>query len=452
MLTGLYPSWHHCWTIGVKLPEDVPTVNDALNAHGYATSLIGKAHFQPLASTPESPSIECQPALRDLEFWRGFNGPWYGFDHVEMARNHADESHAGQHYALWMEERGLSNWRDYFQAWPPTGDEPRRARYWMRDTTHWTLPEEYHYNTWTGERTIAQIDQAAAKGQPFFCWSSFLDPHPPYLVSEPWASMYDPEDMDPGELEPGELAYMADHLRLTQQEAPDFSSYRETFGPHGLGSHLLDAWDLRRYMSAYYGMVSFIDDQIGRILDALERNGMADNTLIVFTTDHGHFLGQHGLTDKGPYHYEDLLRIPMIVRYPDQVQGGQISQALQSQVDLAPTFLSAAGIPVPGIMQGVNQLPAWSGAQETARDHVIIEDRMEPTRMTLRTYVNDRYKITLYRNHDHGEIYDLVDDPQERRNLWYDAAQTDLKVHLLQRMVQAELQREPTRMPRIAGA
>src|SRR5437763_824143 len=118
IITGLYPAWHGCWTIGVKLPEDVPTVGEIFSSHGYTTTLVGKAHFQPLASTPEQTSLECQPALRDLDFWRGFHGPWYGFEHVEVARNHADESHAGQHYALWMEEHGLKNWRDYFRPWP----------------------------------------------------------------------------------------------------------------------------------------------------------------------------------------------------------------------------------------------------------------------------------------------------------------------------------------------
>src|SRR3990172_769672 len=94
IITGLYPSTHGCWTIGVKLPEDVPTVGDVFQRHGYATALIGKAHFQPLASQPGSESIECQPIMRQLDFWRSFHGPWYGFQHVETARNHADETHA----------------------------------------------------------------------------------------------------------------------------------------------------------------------------------------------------------------------------------------------------------------------------------------------------------------------------------------------------------------------
>ena len=175
IITGLYPSVHGAWTIGVKLPEDVPTVGQQLSAAGYATSLVGKAHFQPLASTPESPSLEAQPLMRDLDFWRGFHGPWYGFDHVEVCRNHADESHAGQHYGVWLEEQGLSNWKEHFQPWPPDPDRTRRRH-------AWDLPEGLHYNVWIAERASALIEQAHAREQPFFLWASFPDPHPPYLV------------------------------------------------------------------------------------------------------------------------------------------------------------------------------------------------------------------------------------------------------------------------------
>ena len=100
VITGMYPSWHGCWNLGTKLPEYVPTVGDVFQKHGYATSLIGKAHFQPLASRPGIESLECQPPLRDLDFWRSFHGPWYGFENVEVGRMHADESHVGQHYAI----------------------------------------------------------------------------------------------------------------------------------------------------------------------------------------------------------------------------------------------------------------------------------------------------------------------------------------------------------------
>ena len=283
IITGQYPAWHGCWTIGVKLGEDVPTVGDLLHQHGYDTTLIGKAHFQPLASRPEQTSLECQPTLRDLDFWREFHGPWYGFQHIEVARNHADEAHAGQHYGIWMEENGLPTWQDFFQSWPPDPNAAKREH-------AWDLPEEYHYSVWTAERTIAAIEHSAAGGKPFFLWSSFHDPHPPYLVSEPWASMYDPEEMQPGHLEPGELDAMPPHFAKTQQRSPDFSAWQETpFGNHGFNSHLHEPDAMRKNMAVYYGMVSLMDREIGRILDTLDHLGIADNTLVVFSTDHGHF-------------------------------------------------------------------------------------------------------------------------------------------------------------------
>ncbi len=445
IVTGLYPAWHHCWTIGVKLPEDVPTMGDILQRQGYRTILVGKAHFQPLASQPGSESLECQPTLRVLDFWRRFHGPWYGFDHVEVLRNHADESHAGQHYAIWMEEKGLKNWRDYFQEWPPNRDAPQR-----RHT--WDLPEEFHYTNWIGERIQAHIRECSSADQPFFIWASFPDPHPPYLVPEPWASMYRPEDMAPGRYVDGEFDDMPPHFQKTREEKPDFSMYRETYGPHGFHSHLIDEALLRKDMAVYYGMMSFTDHAIGGIVNTLDRLGLAEDTLVVFTTDHGHFLGQHGLIAKGAFHYEDMVRVPMIVRRPGHIPAGRTSSALQSLVDFAPTFLSAAGLEPPGLMQGIDQLPVWYGQEDAVRDHVLVENRHEPTRVHLRTYIDQRYKITIYRNADYGELFDLEEDPDEHTNLWANPEHAALKSRLLHRFLQAELQREPTRMPRIWGA
>ena len=445
IITGLYPAWHGCWTIGVKLPEDVPTVGDIFLSHGYATTLVGKAHLQPVRSEPGSESIETPAKLRDLDFWKKFDGPFYGFEHMEMTRGHADEFMAGAHYALWLEEKGVDNWRDYYRQWPPVDGEKSRRH-------HWDIPEEYHYTTWTGERTIANIEKAVSDDKPFFLWSSFHDPHPQYLVSEPWASMYDPDEMPLPKFTPGEFDDMPPHFAKTQEENPDFTMYRETHGPHGFHSHLVEPERMRENIAVYYGMISFMDQQIGRILDSLDRLGIADNTLVVFTTDHGHFLGQHGLCAKGAFHYEDMIRLPMLARFPGRIPAGTVSSALQAQVDFAPTFLAASGIEIPGIMQGVNQLDTWCGKSDSARDHIICENRHEPTLVHLRTYVDERYKITVYRDHEYGEIFDLEDDPGELKNLWDSPDHMALKAKLLHRFMLAELEREPTRMNRIAGA
>ena len=450
IVTGMYPSQHGAWSLGTKLLEDVPTVGERFSAAGYQTSTIGKVHLQPLASTDAFPSLECQPTLRDLDFWRGFHGPWYGFDHVEVARMHGDESHAGQHYAIWMEDKGLKNWQDYFQSWPPSD---KRREYW-EGKGRWDLPEEYHYSVWTADRTIAQIEKAHADGQPFFCWSSFHDPHPPYVVPQPWSDMYDAADMEPGRLTPGEHEANPVHFGLTQE--PDGPKrLREMFfedeGIHGFGDHRRDEAQIRRDMAIYYGMTSLMDREIGRILDTLDRLGMAENTLVVFSTDHGHFLGQHGLVAKGPFHYEDMLRIPFIVRWPGRAPAGQVSQAIQNLVDLPVSFLAAAGLDVPGIMTGIDQTATWSGG-EAARTWSITENRHTFKNVHLRTYVNDRYKITVYRGMDDGELFDLQEDPGEVRNLWRDPASAPLKARLLQEFLQATMSYEQTPMPRIAGA
>jgi uncharacterized sulfatase len=199
-------------------------------------------------------------------------------------------------------------------------------------------------------------------------------------------------------------------------------------------------------------MISFMDAAIGRILDRLDALGIADSTVVVFTTDHGHFLGHHGLTAKGAFHYEDLIRLPFVVRAPGMTNRGSRSDALQSLVDLAPTFLDYAGQPIPGLMQGVSQRGVWSGKDSSARSWAMVENRHQPTRLHLRTYVEDRYKLTVYRGEDYGELFDLGEDPEERHNRWSDLAFAAIKAELMHRFIQAEISREQTRFPRIANA
>lgn len=462
IITGMYPSRHGAWTLGTKLPEDTPTVGEELHKHGYATCLVGKAHFQPLASTDDCHSIECQPTLRDIEFWRSFNDkhtPWYGFDRCELARMHGDETHVGQQYAAWMEDKGLANWKDYFQPLegdeapfaPPLADGPGYG--WRKDM-HWKLPEEYHYTTWTGEMTRDEIRKQHAAGKPFFCWSSYHDPHPPYCVPEPWASMYDPADMEIGHFVEGEFDDMPLPHQMTRGDGPTVrEQFHEMFGPwnHGYHDHGMDDDTLRQCMAIYYGMVSFMDDQIGKTLDTLDELGIADNTLVVFSTDHGHFLGQHGLVAKGPFHYDDVIRLPFIARYPGRIPAGQHSDAITSLVDLAPTFLDAAGIDVPIWMQGTSALETWSGG-EPNRDHAIVEMHHTREKVHLRTLVTERFKFTIYRGRDWGELFDLEDDPNELKNRFNAPEYAGVKALLCQKLAEADMEREPAFTPRVAGA
>ncbi len=445
IITGRYPSQHGAYALGTKLPESAHTVGEDFTAAGYRTALVGKAHFQPVRGTAQYPSLEALPILQDLDFWRTFYGPFYGFEHVELARNHTDEYLVGQHYALWMEAKGLTNWRDYFR--PPTGNNPDQHR-------TWEIPEAYHYDAWIAERTQALMEQYARAGEPFFLWASFFDPHPKYLVPRPWDTMYDPASLTVPQVTPEEHDHNPPHFQLTQQVNPDFSAWREPEGNamHGFHSHLHDRDELAKDIAIYYGMISLMDKYIGQILDRLEALGLAEETLVVFTTDHGHFYGQHGLIAKGAFHYEDMIRVPMVVRYPGRVPGGRRTSALQSLVDLAPTFLSVAGVQIPRTMTGVDQSRVWFGQEEAARTHVVVENRHQPTTLHLKTYVDERYKLTVYYGRDYGELFDLQEDPGEIHNRWDDPDYADLKARLVMALLQAEMGKEPLWMPRIAGA
>ena len=456
MITGKYPSQHGAYSLGAKLPESEATVGERFQEAGYRTALVGKAHFQPLQSTEEYPSLEAYPTLQDLNFWEHFAEPFYGFDHVELARNHTDEAHVGQHYALWMEEKGLSNWRDYYLQ--PTGNVESQRRKWL-------IPERFHYNAWIAERSNALISQYHDADEPFFLWASFFDPHPKYLAPEPWDTMYDPEDITVPAIRPGEHDDSPPQLQLTQKPDPDFSAWQEPNGSgcHGFHSHLHDRDELAKDIACYYGMVSCMDKYIGQIINHLDDLGLAENTLVVFTSDHGHYFGQHGLIAKGAFHYEDGIRVPMIARLPGRIPADNVSHSLQSLVDYAPTFLDFCGLDIPEDMTGISQQAVWGrvgspgvawtqtrrdrpadtnpsrGDADDAREHVIIENRHQPTTLHLKTFINERYKITLYFNRDYGEIYDLLNDQGEVRNLWSDR---ELRAELTEAFLRAEMLKE----------
>src|SRR5690606_16304517 len=165
--------------------------------------------------------------------------------------------------------------------------------------------------------------------------------------------------------------------------------------------------DMKKDMAIYFGMVSMMDYYIGKILDKVEALGIAQNTVIVFTTDHGHLYGQHGLTQKGPFMYEDLVKVPMVVSCPGLVPERKRSSSLQSLIDIAPTFLNLAGIAVPGTMTGTVQSDVWKGQKESVRDFVIVENHQQPYSLYQKQLVTERYKLTIYMNDEFGELFDL---------------------------------------------
>ena len=186
--------------------------------------------------------------------------------------------------------------------------------------------------------------------------------------------------------------------------------------PYGQG-------DVRLLQAAYAAMIKQVDDQLGRILDALEVSGQRDNTIVIFTSDHGEMLGDHGLIQKGCRFYEGLVRVPLIFSWPGHIKAGLRSDALVELSDKAPTLLQLVDEEVPGHMTGKSLLPILKGDASPSyhRDFVRCEyyDALQAPDGTFATmYRDQQYKLVVYHGRAYGELYDLEEDPDEFDNQW----------------------------------
>lgn len=418
ILTGTYPSTHGVTTVGVDLPADMMerSVAAHLKAHGFQTALFGKAHFA--SAFPTYPTRQIESVEGSALVNEGWAGPYAGFDHTELVLFGHNVRIApamgswnwcfgpppfGLHYARFLYRDGNQRGRERLRLMQP---EAARQKWESVQTWHSALPEEDHSSTWVADRAVDWLKKV--KG-PFFGWISFSDPHHPMDPPAPWSTMYSPLDIDtpthafvPGELrtKPQVHRVWAAGLKGTPYEWAN---------PGGAD---LKREELAIMTAGYYAMVSLIDAQVGRILQVLDERQLADDTLVIFTSDHGELLGDHGQLFKGPVHYEGLLRVPLVVR-GGAFQAGSVSSDPVGLIDLAPTMLRAAGLEAPAGMEGRPLL-------EGPREHVLTENDHEAVfRISLRTLTTARHKITRYIGYeDMGELYDLQEDPFESVNLW----------------------------------
>ncbi len=283
-------------------------------------------------------------------------------------------------------------------------------------------PDEAHISHYLASYTVDMIDRLAGGDGPWFLWHNFWGPHSPAVAPERWVRHYQAMDWQPwasfADCRPDDLAWQT---RRASDE-PDWQSWARTI-PY------------------YYAFASFIDEQIGRILDHLEARGLAENTLVLFSADHGEYLGAHGgLRDKGRGHYEEIARIPMIVRTPASLvpdaslrQGRRLGQ-LASNVDLYATVADAAGADVAEVHpHGLSLLEPIRNPAAAWRDDVFMEcfgtGHLPQTAFTGRC---ERYKYGFtFGGRD--ELYDLAEDPHELCNRIDDPALADVRREMIQR-------------------
>lgn len=414
LATGRYPSVNGARWNGIGLPATERTFMQVLREHGCHTALFGKLHLLPHVLRQRD----------DLTF---------GFDEAVIAE------HPRPHWA--------SAYSDWLREHHPEHEADGRLRTYSEELEIWVpaRPVETHLSTWIGDETVRFLKSRPP--QPFFASMSFYDPHHPFDPPEPYASMYDPKDVPQPIQRPGELADKPPHFLDGHHGRVNpiigFSEPPARGGPAtpqpDLSKVTPEQWG--RVVAHYYGMVSLIDRQVGRALSALREAGLEQNTVVIFTSDHGELLGDHGLLFKGPHHYDCLLRVPTLARWPGRLPAGRRVDGLVEMLDLPATILEMAGIEPPLGMQGRSLMPLLEGAADDGRESVLVERQDLYWRLDVRTLRTHRWKLNYYANRPFGELFDLENDPQEFVNLWddpgYATAKQELVGALLDRVIAA---------------
>ncbi|WP_159619118.1 sulfatase [Ruania rhizosphaerae] len=318
LLTGRRPHRSGVFDNSTPLEEGTPTITRELADAGLHTQAIGKMHFRTRETT-------------------------HGFEDLALSEEVPHDTTTDA-FLKHLHDAGVTHVAE------PHG--VRHELYYSPQPSQ--LPVELHTTTWTGERTAAYLEERAADGRQFFCWTSFIKPHPPFDPPYPYYLKYDPLTMpDPvrSESERERLGYHGRHQHRVKWTSPDLG---------------LDT--IRTIRAYYYALVSHVDAEIGRILDTLEETGLRERTLVVFTADHGEYLGDHWCYGKRGFH-DSAARIPFVLSQPGTIPEGGRSDALVGLIDLAPTFLAATGTAATTLdPDGASVLPVATGAQDAIRD------------------------------------------------------------------------------------
>ena len=443
LLTGTYPSRHGAYTIGVTAdPEPSPSVAELLGEAGYATALFGKSHF--VARKDEARDMLGDDADgADSAAFRKWSGPYRGFQEFQGSDGHTINANVNQHYRVWLEEQGV----DFAPHFPKLSAP---ESYDHHACGPWDLPAEYHTTRWIGDLTADFIERKGGETAPWFCWASFEDPHEPFVCPEPWYSAVDAGALEPFEgYREGEFDDRHPVYRDTyENQRGKWKDEAALPCLQGKGAY---QGREREALRATAGMIGFIAEQVGRMLGALEKTGQADNTLVVFTSDHGELHGHHGLWGKGVTAHEDAQRVPFLVWGPGLGPARGTTDALVNLVDLPRTFLGLAGIAAPQGMQGADLGPLLRGERESVRDCTLVECR--PVRhLHQHTLITDRHKLVVYNDWEGGELYDLHADPDQYRNLWAEPSSRDTREALLLRLARFHADNTGEALPRRAFA
>ncbi len=366
LLSGRYVHEHRGWTNRDTLAPSIATFPRILRTAGYRTKAVGKMHFT--------------PTYLDV-----------GFDEMVLAEQDGP-GRWDDDYHRYLMRRGLVDRNDIEDQLTREYRKYAPKKYW--DTCGAlvsNLPEEHHSTTWVGEEAVKTLRTWGDKGGQLLM-AGFIKPHHPFDPPEPWDKMYDPEKLSvlPGWTE--------------KCPARDLKFSRGYFPNDKLTEPAL-----RQIMAYYYATISQIDHHVGRMVRLLKRKGIYDDTLIVFTADHGDFMGFHHMLLKGNYMYDPVVKVPLIIKWPGSRRAGTVSQQMVNNIDLAPTFCRAAGCEPASSMHG-------RLLQDESGGHDLIFAESNGGRQVMAR--SRDYKLILADSRNKNLFFDLRKDASELDNLY----------------------------------
>lgn len=400
-LTGRYPHTTGLRALGQRIRPDERLITRILSDEGYACGLAGKLHLSPCFGGRIEDRIDD------------------GYDVFDWSHDISNTWPGRNMWRVWLSEQGVE--------WPKP-PHPHEALAWGVP-----IAPKYTQTAWCSDKAI-QFIRGQREFNPWLMSVNIYQPHAPYWPTAEYLSHYDPAKIPSPNYREGELKNKPIYQQVDHEAAS---------GGHGYSfAHTSDEQH-RKSKAAYYAMIEQVDTEVGRMLNALEETGQAENTIVIYMSDHGEMLGDHGIFLKGPYFYEGAIRVPLIMRWPGKYKAGLRSDALVEMTDLTPTLLEAAGLSIPAGVQGRSLTPVLTGKTTTHRDSIYCEfyDSLAiynppPMGTCVR---NERYKLIYYQGLKAGELYDLDKDPTETHNLWDSSndrpAREDMMHTLVTRMV-----------------
>ncbi len=444
LATGLYPNVHGVRSNGINLSENITTIIEVLRKKGWHTAAIGKIHHQYWLGRFKHK----YHSYEGLDEWadkkvtsKNFPSPYYGYEEVELISGNGTVCTG--HYLEWLEERApnyankmrktVKNYDNLFSLFC---DE---------------IPGEYYITTYMKERTLNFLERHV-KGEhgnkPFYLHCSFPDPHYPIYPPKEYRDMYKPEDIElPSSFNDIEKLYNHEFLGPHLKKPP----FKKAFLRESTEE------EVRKITALTYAAISYVDAVMGQILAFLDKSGLSENTIVLFSSDHGDLMGDHGLLFKGPCPFNGVLQLPLIWKVPGLTKPGTVSDSLVSSIDIPKTILNLLGIRErhhPPDMQGVDITPILNNPEEKLRDCCFIENDEEigPLNSRLRHLITEDYKLTVYESlPGFGDIYDRKNDPHELNNLWHDRNFRDKRFELVDKLLHENLKAQSRWPKRIAG-